>query len=92
DMTNSFISVPTVTGKTYKEAKALLESVSLSFGTVSGSLHPEDNDKVIGQAIPAGSMVRKNCPVSITVEKKEQPKTDDEPNGEETPNSEANGR
>ena len=92
DMTNSFISVPTVTGKTYKEAKALLESVSLSVGTVSGSLHPEDDDKVIGQAIPAGSMVRKNCPVSITVEKKEQPKTDDEPNGEETPNSEANGR
>lgn len=92
DMTNSFISVPTLTGKTYSEAKALLESVSLTVGTISGTLHPEDDDKVVGQAIPAGSMVRKNCPVSITLEKKEAPPGDEPSNEESNPVSEENGR
>lgn len=88
DMTNSFISVPTLTGKTYSEARDLLESVGLTIGTTSGSLHPAADDKVIAQAIPAGSMVRKACPVSITVEKKEFPRSDDSQNGgEETGNS-----
>lgn len=92
DMTNSFISVPTLTGKTYSEAKELLESVSLTVGTISGTLHPENEDKVVGQAIPAGSMVKKNCPVSITLEKKEAPQSDEPSNEGNNPVSEENGR
>ena len=51
-----------------------------------------DDDKVVGQAIPAGSMVRKNCPVSITLEKKEAPPSDEPSNEESNPVSEENGR
>ncbi len=92
DITNGFISVPTLTGKYYSEAKALLESVSLTVGTISGTLHPEDEDKVVGQAIPAGSMVRKDCPVSLTLEKKEPPKDNETIEQGGNSNSEANGR
>ena len=77
DMTNSFISVPTLTGKTYTDAKNLLESVGLNVGTASGTLNPSPEDKVVSQAIPAGSMVKKGCLVSITVEKKEAPINED---------------
>lgn len=69
DMTQSYISVPNLVGKTYAEAKTLLESLGLKLGTTSGSMNPESGDKVVSQAIPAGSMVKKACPVSITVEK-----------------------
>ncbi len=89
DMTNSFISVPTLTGKTYADAKTLLESVGLNVGTASGTLNPSPEDKVIAQAIPAGSMVKKGCLVSITVEKKETPIPEDN-NEDENENTTSN--
>lgn len=89
DMTNSFISVPTLTEKTYADAKSLLESVGLNVGTASGTLNPSPDDKVIAQAIPAGSMVKKGCLVSITVEKKEPPIPEDS-NEDENTNSTSN--
>jgi len=84
DMTNSFISVPTLTGKTYAEAKSALEQIGLSLGLSSGTLNPSPDDKIISQAIPAGSMVRSGCAVSVTVEKvasDDEEKTPSDDNG-----------
>ena len=68
DMSNSYISVPNLSDKTYAEAVALLESVGLKMGAAAGSLNPSDSSKILAQAIPAGSMVKLGCVVSVTVE------------------------
>jgi len=68
DMSNSFISVPKLSGRTYAEAVELLNSVGLKMGPVAGSMNPSDSSKVLAQAIPAGSMVKAGCEVSVTVE------------------------
>lgn len=84
NMSDEYITVPTLVGRTYSEAKNLLESKGLKMAIAGDNDNPKLNTKVIAQAIPAGSMVREDCVVSLSFEttrKQENNKTDtaDEP-------------
>ncbi len=59
--------VPKLSGKTYKEAKAVLEEAELLVGEIDGVDTPGDDDKVISQTIPYASKVKKGTGVGLTL-------------------------
>lgn len=65
---DNYKTVPTLTGNTYSKCLSLLHSSGLTLGTVSGVSDPHDDDIVISQAIPAGSMVKKGAAVAVTLQ------------------------
>ncbi len=67
-MSDEYITVPTLTGRTYSEAKNILESKGLKMGIAGDNDNPNLSTRVIEQAIPAGSMVRKGIVVSLSFE------------------------
>ncbi len=80
---NEYQTVPTLTGKTYSKCIEILNSAGLTLGTVTGVDTPANDDIVVSQAIPAGSMVKGGAGVGITLKSKEKPIE----NNEETPNN-----
>jgi len=65
---DNYKTVPTLTGKTYSKCVSMLTASGLSLGTVNGADSVHDDDVVVYQAIPAGSLVKKDTAVTITVE------------------------
>ncbi|MBE7050207.1 MAG: PASTA domain-containing protein [Ruminococcaceae bacterium] len=63
----NLVTVPSLDGKTYKEAKRILEESDLSVGTISGVQNPSDDDRVISQNIPYTSKVKRGTAVGISL-------------------------
>ncbi len=68
NMSDEYITVPTLTGRTYSEAKNILETKGLKMGITGDNDNPKLSSIVIEQSIPAGSMVREGCVVSLSFE------------------------
>ena len=63
----NFVPVPDVDGKTYKEARKILEDAELAVGVIIGVESPFDDDTVTSQTIPYGSKVKRGTGVGITL-------------------------
>ncbi len=63
----NFVTVPTLVGNTYEKALSLLTGCELTTGTITGVTEPHDDDTIVSQAIPAGSLVIKQSGVGMTV-------------------------
>lgn len=64
---NSYKTVPNLNGSTFAKCKELLKSAELNLGNITGTEHPLEDDVVIEQSIPSGSMVIKGCTINITI-------------------------
>ncbi|MBE7051785.1 MAG: Stk1 family PASTA domain-containing Ser/Thr kinase [Ruminococcaceae bacterium] len=71
DETTNFSSVPTLINMTYDKCLAALEAAGLKIGTVGGVPNPSGDDIVVSQTIPAGSLVKKDSAVSVTLKNPE---------------------
>lgn len=80
DEEDSYISVPYVIGKTYSEAKQILENAGLTVGSVTGVTNPESTDIISSQSIPAGSKVAKNCAINLGIAVVEEEVSDEQDN------------
>jgi len=85
----NYVTVPTLTGNTYAKALSLLSGCDLTVSTVDGATTPHDDDVVIYQAIPAGSLVIKQSGVGITLQCSH---TDDSENRDNTANQQQNDK
>lgn len=63
----NYVSVPSLKGKTYKQAKKALEDAELNVGQISGVDKASDGDEVVSQAIPYASKVKKGTSVGLTL-------------------------
>ena len=64
---DNYITVPTLVGDTYDKCTSLLSENKLTIGNIDGVSKPHGDDIVISQAIPAGSLVKKDSAVGITL-------------------------
>ena len=64
---DDYKTVPTLLNTSYSECLNLLEENELSVGEIDSVETPHDDDVVISQAIPQGSLVKKGSAVGITL-------------------------
>ncbi|MBR2404116.1 MAG: Stk1 family PASTA domain-containing Ser/Thr kinase [Clostridia bacterium] len=65
---DSYKTVPNLIGKTYSKCVSMLSAAELSLGAITGVDSIHDDDVVVHQAIPAGSLVKKDAAVAIKLE------------------------